>query len=247
VDVGFETLWRCFTGRDHQGGVGKCRRMDMKLNQSRLLVFDLDGTLVDTFEDITRAVNHVLGQFGISPKDVEEVRKYVGNGARELMAGVLGEKGGKLQIDKSIEIWRRYYLEHPADRSRLYPDVKKVLEILRSRSLKLAVFSNKLQEITEKVLEEVGILPLLDHVLGENSNFPRKPAPEGLIFLMKKFDAAPGTTWMVGDGEADVRVGLDAGCRVCGVSYGMLPRKRLLELGAHVVIDSFEDLLAQGG
>ena len=227
--------------------------MDMKLDQWRLIIFDLDGTLVDTFEDITQAANHVLGQFGLSPKSVEEVRKYVGNGARELMAGVLGEWGekgsphhGKLQLDKAIEIWRRYYLEHPAERSRLYPDVKRVLEILRSRSLRLAVFSNKMQEITERVLEEVGILPLLDYVLGENSNFPRKPAPKGLVFLMKKFDAAPRTTWMVGDGEADIRAGLAAGCRVCGVSYGILPRQRLLELGAHVVIDSFADLLAQG-
>jgi len=224
--------------------------MDMKLNQSRLLVFDLDGTLVDTFEDITLAVNHVLGQFGLSPKHVEEVKEHVGNGVRELMTGVLGEWAGKgtssdrdHQIDKAIEIWRRYYLAHPAQRSRLYPDVKKVLEILRTRSLRLAVFSNKMQEITEKVLEEVGILSLLDCVLGENAHFPRKPAAEGLKFLMKKFDAAPGTTWMVGDGEADVLAGLAAGCRVCGVSWGVLPRKRLMELGAHVVIDSFADLL----
>ena len=219
-------------------------------DQSQLFVFDLDGTLVDTFDDIAQAVNHVLGIFGLAPRSVDEVRGHVGNGVRQLMSRMMGDFAKRVSpeereslFDKAIEAWRKYYLEHPAERSRLYPDVQRVLELLRSRSIRLAVFSNKLQEITERVLEELGIVHLLDEVIGENSRFPRKPDPEGLFFLMKKFHARPETTWMVGDGEADVQVGLAAGCRICGVSYGILSRTSLLASGAHVVIDSFGDLV----
>lgn len=222
----------------------------MDLNGARLFVFDLDGTLVDTFEDIMGAVNYSLGRLGRQPLSVDEVRQYVGNGAFQLMRNILERlpggnsfNEGKLPVEEAVDYWKEYYLAHPADRARLYPGVEDLLHFLRDKGIKRAVLSNKAHEVSLEVLKALGISHEFDYIMGEGTEIPRKPSPEGLFFLMKKFGALSRETWMVGDGKADVLAGLEAGCHVCGVSYGILNRKELLDLGAHMVIDILEELM----
>jgi phosphoglycolate phosphatase len=223
------------------------RDMDMDLNGARLFVFDLDGTLVDTFEDITEAVNYSLQRLGFPRLSVDAVRQYVGNGVFQLMQNIFdmfpeGEdfKGGKPPVEKAVGLWREYYLAHPADRARLYPGVMDLLNFLKKKGIKRAILSNK---VTVEVLKALEISPLFDYIMGEGGGAPRKPSPEGLLFLMEKFGATAGETWLVGDGEADIRAGLKAGCHVCGVTHGILDRRTLLCLGAHVVVDSLGELM----
>jgi phosphoglycolate phosphatase len=222
----------------------------MDLNGARLFVFDLDGTLVDAFENIAEAVNYSLQRLGFPRLSVKEVRQYVGNGVSELMKNILemfpaGEylKDGKPPVEKAVSYWKEYYLAHPADRSRLYPGVVDLLNFLKKKGIKRAVLSNKAHEVTVEVLKALEISRLFDYIMGEGGGMPRKPSPEGLLFLMEKFGAAAGETWLVGDGEPDIRAGLNAGCHVCGVSHGILDRKTLLDLGAHVVVESFVELM----
>jgi phosphoglycolate phosphatase len=222
----------------------------MILNGTKLFVFDLDGTIVDTFEDIGAAVNYSLGRLRYPILPVDEVRKYVGNGVFELMRSILGlfPKGGfsgqgAPKVEDAVNYWKKYYLAHPADRARLYPGVVDLLNFLKKKGIRRTVLSNKAHEVTLEVLRALEISPLFDHVMGDGGGAPLKPSPEGIFFLMRKFGVEAGETWLVGDGEADIGAGLNAGCRVCGVTYGLLNRKTLKDLGAHVVIDSLEELM----
>lgn len=224
--------------------------MDMDLNGARLFVFDLDGTLVDTFEDITEAVNYSLRGLGFPGLSVDKVRQYVGNGVLQLMQNILDLfpegghfKGGKPPVEKAVGLWKEYYLAHPADRSRLYPGVRDLLNFLKKKGIKRAVLSNKAHEVAVEVLKALEISALFDYIMGEGGGTSRKPSPEGILFLMEKFGASARETWLVGDGEADIRAGLNAGCNVCGVTHGILDRPTLKSLGAHVIVDSLGELM----
>jgi len=223
--------------------------MGIELDHTQLIVFDLDGTLVDAFDDITSAVNFALSEMGLPPRTTRDVRKYVGNGARRLMERVLNDIGEKVTdagLDRSVALWRDYSLEHPVDKARLYPGAEAALDRLRTLSIKTALLSNKIHEVTLGVLKTLGIEDRFDLVLGEGGRFPRKPAPDALLHIMQQLGAEPRRTWMVGDGEADVLAGRVAGCKVCGVTSGLLNADELVRLGADKVIDSLNDLVKKG-
>ncbi len=219
-------------------------------DRCRLIIFDLDGTLVDTFEDITAAVNFALTRLGFPPRTTSQVRSCVGNGVRKLMERVVEDskipdsqsKSSNL-LDSAVMFWMEYYRAHPADRAHIYAGVIETLKALRIRDIKTAVLSNKVHEITLRVLDEVGLTNFFDYILGASDTVPPKPSPAGVIFLMDNFGAKPSETWVIGDGEQDVRAGFWAGCHVCGVSYGILDRPKLKKLGVRCILDSLEVLL----
>jgi phosphoglycolate phosphatase len=219
--------------------------MGIDLKTCRLVVFDLDGTLVDTFDDIAAAVNYVMKELGLSSHQTGDVKIHVGNGARALMAWALNNASGKKPgwaqealIDRAVALWKEYYLEHPADHSRLYAGVLDMLGELRSRNIKTAVLSNKPHEVTERLLNVLGVKEMFDYIVGESERISRKPAPDGICYLMNIAGAKPYETWMVGDSEPDIRAGLSAGCNVCAVSYGVGGREELERLRAHCIVNT---------
>jgi len=219
--------------------------MGIDLKTCRLVVFDLDGTLVDTFDDIAAAVNYVMKEFGLPSHQTYDVKIHVGNGARVLMAWSLNNASGKkpgwaqdAMIDRAVALWKGYYLEHPAVHSRLYSGVLDMLGELKNRNIRTAVLSNKPHEVAEQLLDVLGIKDLFDYIVGESVRIPRKPSPDGISYLMSIAGAKPQETWMVGDSEPDIQAGLAAGCRVCAVTYGVGRREELERLGAHCIVNT---------
>lgn len=205
-----------------------------------LIVFDVDGTLVDAFQDITDAVNAALAQWGRPPKSKERVIECVGHGVRWLMEQIIGDDD--MPVDEALAFMRDYYQKHPARTAELYPGVAATLAQLDAAGIRLAVLSNKVEAITRTLLETLGVARHLDRIVGETERYPRKPAPDGLLALVAELGAAPARTLMVGDNDTDCDVAANAGCAFCAVTYGAKDRAHWQAHGVPYVIDRFEEL-----
>ncbi|MBI5092464.1 MAG: HAD hydrolase-like protein [Candidatus Hydrogenedentes bacterium] len=215
----------------------------MRFLRPALLVFDLDGTLVDTFGDIARAANYGLEQIGRPAVSVETIIPFVGRGGRNLIIQCVNDPtASETEIDAAFAAWKTYYADHLIDLSRPYPGAEDALGALRRRGIRLAVLSNKWHELTRGILTGLGLSPLLDAVQGQAPDKPMKPDPTLLFDMMRQFDAVPETTWMVGDGDADIVLAQNAGILSIGVSWGVHPAAGLKALGADVIIESLNEL-----
>jgi excinuclease ABC subunit C len=209
----------------------------------RLIIFDLDGTLVDTFHDIAAAANHGLSLLGRPEQDLDLIVSRVGGGGRNLMAKCLGEGATDDEIDRAFAGWKEYYLAHPCVHARPYPGVRETLEAMRRRGVRLAVLSNKLHELTVEILHRLELSEYFDAIQGETPSKPRKPDPGEILRWIEEYGLSRDEVVMVGDGEADVRVARNAGVGLVAVSYGVNSEASLREMGAREVVERFLDLL----
>jgi phosphoglycolate phosphatase len=209
----------------------------------KLVVFDLDGTLVDAFEDIAAASNTMLRAMGREAMSLEEVKSHVGRGVTMLIVGLLGTDDPAL-VTRGQELLVEYYKEHPVRYARLYDGVADTLRHLRQRGMRTAVASNKPHKLTVKVLEHLGIAPLLDDIYGQSDDFPRKPAPDLLHHLMQLAGATPAETLFVGDGPTDIEFARGAGVPVVAMTYGQTPEDELRALGPDAILHDIGDLPA---
>jgi phosphoglycolate phosphatase len=206
-----------------------------------LLVFDLDGTLAETREDIHASVNYALGTLGRPPLGLDAVSRYVGNGARVLIERALGSAARPKDVEEVLDSFLAHYGEHCLERTRLYPGVEDGLRRLAGRPL--GVLTNKPLRPTTKILSGLGILHAFAAVVGGDSAPAKKPDPRGLLSLCSRFGAAPGRTLLVGDTAVDVETARNAGTRVAGVSYGFRPED-FAASPPDYEIQSFGELLA---
>jgi phosphoglycolate phosphatase len=207
----------------------------------KLLIFDLDGTLADTAQDITNALNYCLEPFGEKKYTVEETKMMVGSGMTKFFSSlVLTLKGGD-SLD-AAELTRRFinfYSEHMMDNTRLYPHVKDILSKLTGH--KMAVLSNKREGFSKKILDDLGILEYFDLLWGSDSVREKKPSPIPILDLIEKFGVSKEETAIIGDSNFDVEAGRAAGIKVIGVTYGFRDRSYLE--GSDFIIDGFDELL----
>jgi phosphoglycolate phosphatase len=208
----------------------------------KLVAFDLDGTLVDAFGDITAAANVLMEHLKRPTLTVEEVKLHVGHGVNELLAGILGTRDAEL-MDIGMEIFTEYYTNNATTHATVYDGVRETLEELRNRGLRTAVASNKPHVLTQRVVEQVGLAPFFDDIFGQSDQFPRKPAPDLLIHLMKNADANPETTLYVGDSSTDVAFALAAGVACVVVAQGTDTRAQLEATKAATVLDNMLELI----
>lgn len=208
------------------------------------VVFDLDGTLIDSAADIARVVNRTLAEIGRSPVSEEQIRGLVGDGAQNLLRAVLRLTGsGEEPSDATVaELYTRfveYYYEEAASPACLYKGVPETLADLAARGVALGVCTNKPEKVTRRVLELIGLAPLFSAVAGGDTLPVRKPDGRHLAWVIEKLGG--GRAAMVGDSSNDVKVARSAGIPVVAVSYGY-PRAPVSELGADAVIDGFGEL-----
>lgn len=184
-----------------------------------LVVFDLDGTLVDSREDLAAATNQVLAHFGGAPLPLEAVTRMVGDGARMLVERALRDAGLAVPVDDALEVFHRAYATVLADTTRPYAGIQDLLDGLRGQAA-LAVLTNKPLAPTERLLDEFGWADTFNGVIGGDGPWPRKPDPAGLEALMSQAGVKPAQTVMVGDSVADVGVAERAGTAMCFVAWG---------------------------
>ena len=210
------------------------------MNPVHLLIFDLDGTLVNTLEDITASVNFTLLQLGRPPLSLESVRQYVGDGLEMLLARALGSHTDLLS--EATGIYTVHHSRNLVRHSRLYPGVGETLEHLRQ--LPMAVVTNKTLAFSEPLLMQLGIRQYFGMVLGADAGLPLKPAPDALLAIMKNLGIPREHTLVVGDGTTDIRAGKAAGIDTCAVTYGFRSETELRQAGPDHIIHAFPELVA---
>lgn len=207
-----------------------------------LLIFDLDGTLVDSVPDLTISLNEVLREHGYPPLSVAEVKPMIGDGVPMLVQRGFAARGGSAgEAEAAMPRYTAIYEANATNSSRPYPGVAATLADLRLKGYRTAVCSNKPQRACEIMLAELGIAGLFDGVAG-GDRFPvRKPNPGHLVGLIDALGADPSRAAMIGDSENDAAAGLAAGLPLLLMSYGYA-RGDIHALGANRVLERFGDL-----
>lgn len=203
----------------------------------KLVIFDLDGTLVNSITDITNSLNYATEPYGLAPKTVEEVAALVGEGITRVIERLIGDE--KLQYrDDVVKRFLEFYSEHIVDNTFPYPGVRETLE--RLNGFKKAVISNKREALSIKVLEALDLLRFFDLVIGSDSSTEKKPSPVPVLYVLSKLGLNKKDAVMVGDSDLDIAAGKSAGIRTVGVTYGY--RDRVFLTDADYIIDEIKDL-----
>jgi phosphoglycolate phosphatase len=194
----------------------------MKTNS--VIICDLDGTLIDSREDLTTGVNLMRAEYSLPPIDIATVTDYVGNGARKLaersLCDVNDGKNDRIDVDEALNLMRKFYTAHMFDQTRLYPTVKEGLDILIGKGFKIAVVTNKPQKPCEKILIHLGVADKFDVIMGASPQYRLKPDPEMLFAVIEKTGSSPENSWMVGDNDTDLESGRYADVKKCFANYG---------------------------
>ena len=204
-----------------------------------VVVFDMDGTLIDSVGDIAAAINRMRASYGLSALTRDAVVGMVGSGARVLVAKATAD-APDLDQDEAFRRYRHEYDTHLVDSTTLYPGVPEGLQSLRSAGFRLAVYTNKPHGSSLHILKQLHAEDLFSAVVGADSGFPLKPAPDALLHILRETGSDPGHSWMVGDNWTDVESGHAAGLRTafCSWDYGVFHDVR-----PDVAADSFPGLI----
>lgn len=203
-----------------------------------LVIFDLDGTLLDTLDDLAQAVNFALERQGFPFRTRDEVRRLIGNGIASTVRRALSEGSGEAAFTQALADFRGYYLEHANVLTRPYDGIPALLDALRDAGIRAALNSNKVDSATQ-ALCQAHFPGKLSCVLGEQPDLPKKPAPDGALRIIRKLGARPERTLYVGDGETDIQTAANAGIDCAWVSWGY---RRASELGNLVIPHAFDSV-----
>jgi len=218
-------------------------RRDLKPTFSgvRALIFDLDGTLIDSKLDLALAVNQTLEHMGREPLEHARIYGYVGSGAPMLVRRALGAGVTDREVEEGLAFFLSYYRAHMLDNTVTYPGVREALEMLQGHAM--AVLTNKPVRFSQAILDGLGIAHRFRYVYGGNSFQTKKPDPEGVHVLLRDLAVRPREAMLIGDSEVDVRTARNAGTWICGVSYG-LGTEGLRTDPPDILLDSLTELPA---
>ena len=205
----------------------------------RALVFDLDGTLIDSKLDLALSVNATLAHMGRGALPHPRIYGYVGKGAPRLIEQALGSGATSAECEEGLTFFLAYYRAHMLDNTVTYPGVREGLAALAG--LPMAVLTNKPVRFSEKIVEGLGLSKYFRVVYGGNSFETKKPDPAGMKVLLQEFGMTPREAMVVGDSEVDVQTARNAGSWACGVTYG-LGCDGMAEYPPDLLIDSLEEL-----
>ena len=220
--------------------------MTMSGLQYTAVIFDMDGTILDTLNDLASSVNYALEANGLPKRTREEVRRFVGNGAVKLIRRAVPEGTADTLFDKVFALYTTYYDEHCADATKPYDGIPELLALLRSKGVKTAVVSNKPDEAV-RVLADTYFPHLFDAAVGTRTGIKTKPAPDSVFEIIKKIGAEKKDCVYVGDSEVDIETAKNAGIPCISVSWGFKGNEFLAEHGAQKIVDNAKELSAAIG
>ncbi len=210
----------------------------------KAIVFDLDGTLLDTLDDLTKAVNWALVRNGMAERTRREVRGFLGNGVGRLMQCAVPDGASNPCFEKAFADFKAYYVEHCLDSTRPFSGIEAMLSAFATRGLKLAIVSNKLQAgVTE--LHQRFFCPMVEVAIGERNGLRRKPAPDMVEAALRELGVAPDEAVYVGDSEVDVATARASHLRCIAVQWGFRDRDDLVAAGAQTIVASPEELVQE--
>lgn len=205
----------------------------------KLILFDLDGTLIDSLEDLADAVNHALGLRGLPLHSVAEYRRMVGHGVRNLVKQALPEGADDALVDSALSDFKAYYQAHIDVHTRPYPGIPELLTDLQAHGIQLAVASNKFQEGTEYLIQRFFPGIRFVAILGNRPGAPLKPDPEIVQEVLRKADVQPADALLVGDSPTDMKTAANGGIESIAVTWGYRTAE---ELAGHQQVNTVEEL-----
>ena len=213
--------------------------MTEHLTLPRAIVFDLDGTLIDSRADIARACNHVLQWAGRESLPIETISSFVGDGARNLLARAFGISEQAPEIGALFEEWQRFYVEHPADETKLLPGALRALQELSARGVALGIVTNKARTVTLAIIEAFQLKPYLS-ALYAGGDGPLKPSPEPIVAIARDLQVSVHELWVVGDGTQDILAARAAGARGIAIAGGFQDAEKLRAAGPDALYESLD-------
>lgn len=188
-----------------------------------LIIFDLDGTLIDSAEDLAISMNATRARFQMPLLDPKLIYSFVGNGAAVLVRRAMGADASEEVVSEALTFFLKYYRKHALEHTKLYPGVGELVEQLQAGGHQLAVLTNKPVKISTDIVSALGLGTRFIRVYGGDSFARKKPDPIGITTLLKETGTDPADTWMIGDSGVDVQTARNAGVRSCGVAWGFQP------------------------
>ncbi len=206
------------------------------------VIFDLDGTLTDTLEDLKNSVNFAMRAFGFSERTLDEVRSFVGNGVRRLIYLSVPENTPEDIAEKCLDVFKEHYKNNSLVMTKPYEGIIPMLRELRSRGIRTAVVTNKMYEAAEDIVR-IFFDGLIDVTVGQVDGVAQKPQPDGIIYVIQKLGVSKDKAVYVGDSEVDCITAKNAGIPCIGVTWGFRDKSVLLESGADFIVDTPEEIL----
>ncbi len=200
-------------------------------------IFDLDGTLIDSLEDIASAANKTLKELGFEEKPKEEIRKYIGSGARELLKGLLKDENN---LERAIQIFKSYYAQEPIKHTKLFNGAKEVLELLKSKNKKIAVVSNKPLELSTIILKALNVEHYFECIVGPETYNERKPSPVPILKTLAQLNVHPENAIVIGDTYADIESAKNSYCKSALASWGYV---KLKDTKPDFILKSFYEII----
>lgn len=212
------------------------------MRQYSTYVFDLDGTLLYTLDDLASSVNHAMREFGFPEHSIEDVRKMVGNGIKKLIERAIPSGKDNPQYDKVYSVFIEYYLKHSLDTTRPYDGIIEMLGSLKKQGKKMAVVSNKYYKATEELCRHF-FNDYISVAIGESENIRKKPAPDSVLEAIRRLGADKEDCVYVGDSEVDVETARNSGLPCISVLWGFREKDFLVEHGAETFIERPDEIL----
>jgi phosphoglycolate phosphatase len=207
-----------------------------------LIIFDLDGTLIDSSKDLTISTNATRAHFDLPPLDEKVVSSYVGNGAPVLVRRAVGPDATEETVASALAFFLKYYRAHALEHTKLYAGVREMIEDLARNGYRLGVLTNKPRKISFDILAALGIEHLFLQIYGGDTLANKKPDPAGILLMARETAVPISEVLMVGDSKVDVLTARNAGARSCGVTWGFQP-ETFDEFPPDFVIDQPVDLI----
>lgn len=218
----------------------------MSASMKKLAIFDMDGTLLDTLEDLARSCNHTLEQFGYPLHDTQQYKAFVGNGARKLVERMLpADSRSPRRVEEVLTAYRAYYAQHSTDCTKPYPGIEQAVQELRKAGVKLGIVSNKPHSDTVQLAALYFGEGTFDLVYGAMEGVPVKPDPTAVEKMMAVVGVTPEETAYFGDSGVDMLTGKAAGAWTVGVLWGFRTKEELESSGADSTIAKPEEIVGQ--